>query len=112
MERAEEMPRVLQRRCTERVEAMTERTHLTQKQVAERLIVSAEHVGDLIRAGLLRASNVGLGSRPQWRISLVDLDAFLAARINKPIEPVELPKLQRLQRRRPIRPNGSIEEWV
>lgn len=91
---------------------MTERTHLTPKQVAERLGVSPEHVGDLIRSCRIRASNVGLGRRPQWRISLVDLEAFLGDRINKPIEPIEPPKIQRRQRRRQIRQNESIEEWV
>jgi excisionase family DNA binding protein len=60
-----------------------ERTHVGPAEVARRLGVSSEHVGDLIRAGLLRASNVGLGKRPQWRIALEDLDAFLTARANR-----------------------------
>lgn len=59
-------------------------THVGTVEVGRRLGVSSEHVGDLIRAGLLRASNVGLGRRPQWRIALVDLEAFLAARANQP----------------------------
>jgi excisionase family DNA binding protein len=60
-----------------------DQTHVGPVEVGRRLGVSAEHVGDLIRAGLLRASNVGLGRRPQWRISLTDLDAFLAGRVNQ-----------------------------
>jgi excisionase family DNA binding protein len=58
------------------------RTHVGPVEVARRLGVSAEHVGDLIRAGLLRASNVGLGRRAQWRVAIADLEAFLVARTN------------------------------
>jgi len=59
------------------------RTHVGTKEVARRLGVSAEHVGDLIRAGLLRASNVGLGRRAQWRVAIADLDSFLSERTNQ-----------------------------
>lgn len=54
---------------------------LTIRDVAERLNVSQEVVLTHVRAGRLKAANVGLGSaRPRWRISEDDLDAFLASR--------------------------------
>ena len=60
-----------------------QRTHVGVGDVARRLGVSAEHVGALIRAGLLRASNVGLGRRAQWRVAITDLESFLLQRANQ-----------------------------
>ncbi len=61
---------------------MNERTHMGPREVAERLGLSVDHVLGLIRSGVLRASNVGVGRRPRWRVALVDLMAFLDQRAN------------------------------
>jgi excisionase family DNA binding protein len=54
---------------------------LTVPQTAELLGVGGNQVLALIRAGKLRASNVGLGaSKPRWRIDPEDVGRFLAAR--------------------------------
>jgi excisionase family DNA binding protein len=52
--------------------------HLTTAEVADRLNVSRTQVVALIRAKKLRAIDVGVGSRPEYRIAPADLDAFLA----------------------------------
>jgi excisionase family DNA binding protein len=64
------------------VTVMNERTHVGPREVAERLGLSVDHVLGLIRSGVLRASNVGVGRRPRWRVALVDLVAFLDQRAN------------------------------
>lgn len=42
--------------------------YLTSAQVADRLGCEQSHVATLIRAGQLRAINIGSGSRPEYRI--------------------------------------------
>src|SRR6185312_4386371 len=54
-------------------------------QVAEALSIDAEAVIRHVRAGRLRAVNVGLGTqRPRYRISTEALDEFLDARQVRP----------------------------
>lgn len=60
---------------------------LTVADVAARLVVNDEIVLTHIRAGRLRAINVGLGTqRPRWRISPEALDEFIAARTATPCQ--------------------------
>jgi len=68
--------------------AQTDRL-LTVADAAERLGIAVAVVLAHIRAGRLRASNVGLGSvRPRWRIRGEDLEEFLAARqVARPVAP-------------------------
>ena len=59
----------------------SERTALTPPQVARQLGVDAATVIGWIRAGQLKASNVGKGgSRPRYRIQQKELDAFMKSR--------------------------------
>lgn len=45
--------------------------------VAAMLGCSRGHVLDRVRAGALQAINIGLGSRPEYRISKATVEAFL-----------------------------------
>lgn len=48
------------------------------KRIGGKKPVSTAHVLRLIKAGLLRARNVGIpGKRPEWRVDPVSLDKFL-----------------------------------
>jgi excisionase family DNA binding protein len=57
-------------------------THLTTRQVADRLgLADTDAVLAWIAAGQLAAVNVSAGpGRPTWRIAATDLDTFLAGR--------------------------------
>ena len=55
---------------------------LTPTDVANRLQVNERTVTQWLRKGLLR----GYKFRNQWRIVAKDLDAFLEAGVNKPLE--------------------------
>lgn len=56
---------------------------LTVREVADRLQYGINKVYQLIEAGELPASNLSSGSvRPNWRVSVNDLDRFLAERKN------------------------------
>ena len=54
--------------------------YVTIKQAAGRLCVSESHVRRLVASGDLRASNLGLGKVPAWRIDCEDLKAFARRR--------------------------------
>jgi excisionase family DNA binding protein len=74
---------------------------LTINDVAERLSISYDAVLTHIRAGRLKAANVGQGwSRPRWRIEESDLAAFLATRSNP------APVQASARKRRQITPPG------
>jgi len=101
-----------------------ERTHITPKEVAQRLGVSVERVLAFIADGGLRAANVGRGRRPRWLVALEDLDAWLRSRSTRaagsvlPVaDPVAMGAVRR-ERRRVRAANaadGSKEgrrEWV
>jgi len=60
---------------------------LTAAQAARTLGVRKQSVLGWIRTGELKASNVGRGYQPRWRIKRVDLDAFLAGRNPTPRQP-------------------------
>ena len=75
------------------------KAYLTVLQVADRLAVRPAQVIRLIRAGLLPATNVGLGTRkPRLRISEAALGDFLVARQVQPA-----PRLERRRRQRPAK---------
>lgn len=58
-------------------------TNLTVKEVATKLQYGINKVYKLIEDGELPASNLSSGSvRPNWRVSVNDLDKFLAERKN------------------------------
>ena len=60
-------------------------TPLTPPQIAEQLSVKADTVRAWIAAGELRAFSVGEETgRKRWRVWLVDLEAFIARRANRP----------------------------
>ena len=50
---------------------------LTPRQVALRLHCCREHVLGLVRAGRLPGLNIGLATRPVWRVPLVSFEQFL-----------------------------------
>jgi excisionase family DNA binding protein len=52
---------------------------LTIKEVAECLVVSDDHVRNLIESRRLTAINVGVGVRRVWRVSEEALEAFIMA---------------------------------
>lgn len=54
--------------------------YLTTTDVAEKLSVSRSQVVALIRAGKMAAIDVGVGTRPEYRVAPDALDAFLASR--------------------------------
>lgn len=54
----------------------------TPPEVARRLGVNCDKVRGWIRAGELKATNVGDQSRPLWRICPAELRAFLNRRSN------------------------------
>ena len=63
---------------------MTQITHLTPREICERLGIGMEPVLAWIHRGELRAANVSNSpSRPRWRIAIGDLQAFLDARSNQ-----------------------------
>lgn len=54
-------------------------------EVSERLGISPDAVATHIRAGRLKGVNVGNGSqRPRWKVSIDDLEEFVAARTTAP----------------------------
>ena len=65
---------------------------LTVLEVAKSLRIDPGKVRAFIAAGRLRAINVGLGTRPRWRIRLEDLQAFERS--------LEARPAQRIDRRR------------
>ncbi len=74
----------------------------TPPLAAKLLVVNVGKILDWIANGELRASNVGNGSRPRWRIMPDDLQAFLDRRAAKP------PTAKSTRRRRK-QPAGVIE---
>ena len=69
----------------------TSRTVLTPPQVAEQLGVSRETVLGWIRAGQLRAANVGKRSRPRFKIDPDALAEFQAKRApERPLTPLKI----------------------
>lgn len=67
--------------CVAAVDCKAEKPDaLNAAQVAKTLAVRKQKVLDWIRSGELRASNVGSGYQPRWRITRADLDVFLAGR--------------------------------
>jgi excisionase family DNA binding protein len=99
-----------------------ERTHITPKEVAQRLGVSVERVLAFIADGALRAANVGRGRRPRWLVALDDLDAWLRSRSTRAelpvVDPVAMGAVRRARRRRAansVTADGAEEgrrEWV
>jgi excisionase family DNA binding protein len=57
--------------------------YLTPPQAGRLLGVNADRVVGWIKSGKLRASNVSDKTRPRWRISPADLQAYLTARSNQ-----------------------------
>ncbi len=55
---------------------------LTPADVANRLQVKERTVTEWLRTGVLRGYKIGKG----WRTAAKDLDAFLEAGVNKPLE--------------------------
>ena len=53
---------------------------LSVKQVAEELETRPEWVRRMIRSGEIKASNIGKGTRPVYRIRKTTLDAFIEER--------------------------------
>lgn len=49
---------------------------LTPRQVATRLGISVDQVYRLIESKKLPAKNVGVGTRPRWRVDESDLEGF------------------------------------
>jgi len=49
---------------------------LTVAQVAQRWVVTEQHVVNLIDGGDLAATNIGAGERKYWRIRIEDVEAF------------------------------------
>lgn len=60
--------------------AVAQYTYLRTQDVADRLGISRAHVIDLIAHGQLKAINVGLGRRPEYRVSAEALDQFVERR--------------------------------
>lgn len=54
--------------------------YLTLPQVAKRLQVSLRTVQRMVETKRLRATNVGLGERPRWRVRAEVLQRYLDAR--------------------------------
>ncbi len=50
---------------------------LITKEVAEVLRLGIDETRDLIKAGKLRATNIGLGRRPTYRVLKSDVIAYL-----------------------------------
>lgn len=95
----------------------------TPPQVAARYGIKADRVRRWILNGQLRAVNVSDRTRPRWKISPADLEAFEQARSNLP-KHLQTPELDALERcranlpprpqRRPRRrtaPRGPVHEW-
>ena len=61
-----------------------ERVSLTPPELAKRYGIHPDKIRLWINWGELRASNLATkpGGRPQWRVKLVDWEAFLARRSN------------------------------
>ncbi len=76
-------------------------THFSPRQIAERWMCSVDYVLARIRAGELKASNLGSAMRPKWRISTKDEQAFLDDRSN-----TEPPTITPKRCRKPAK------EWV
>lgn len=76
-----------------------ERTHLTPPQAAARLGIAPESVLEFIRRGELRAANLGRATRPRWRISVCDLQAFLDSRGNQKAAPKRGPRPPKPERK-------------
>lgn len=73
----------------------TETAYLTVAQAADHLGIGEDAIIGHIRAGRLRAANVGLGTRrPRWRITAEALDAFVESRTSTPM-PVKRPQRKR-----------------
>ena len=68
---------------------------LTPPEIAELLRVNPDKVRGWIADGHLRAVNISDGSRPRYRVSQDDLDAFLAVRSTTK------PPKRKQERRRP-----------
>ncbi len=86
------------------IDAMSEtRLMLSTVEVARRLGVSLDTVRRLIAYGHLAAVNVGTRTRPRWRVSVADLDAFKQRR-----ETARPPATPRRQARRA----APIRRWV
>jgi hypothetical protein len=67
-----------------------QRIFLTPPQLARRWGCATDKVYHFIRTGELRASNLATrlgGKMARWRIALVDIELFEAARSNKPQPP-------------------------
>lgn len=58
---------------------MTDKKHLTVREVAAELGVSPAHAHKLVTKGRILAVDVGVGGKAIWRISREDLDQYLAA---------------------------------
>jgi excisionase family DNA binding protein len=60
---------------------------VTTTQAAAMLSIAVDKVLDWVHTGQLAAVDVSThrGGRPRWRISLVDLESFLATRRTSPI---------------------------
>ncbi len=62
--------------------------YLSVPEVAALLVVSDTHVIRLIKTGRLRGVNVGTGAKnPRFRVSQVDLQAFLDGNTPTPLAP-------------------------
>ena len=71
--------------------------YITVADCAQKLACDPSSILSLIRSGALRASDISLpgSSKRRWRISVADLETFLAARQHT---------ARQRQRRRPRRP--------
>lgn len=63
---------------------------LTVDQVAEMLTCSRRHVGRMIEAGRLPATDIGLGTRKEWRIALEAVET-----LQNGTAPIKQPKRKR-----------------
>jgi len=77
---------------------------ITPPKLAKLLGVNSNKVRGWIESGELRAVNLGNATRPRWRISQDELDAFVLRRTSGP-------KPESISRRRRRVPSGSVIQF-
>lgn len=83
----------------------TQERYQTPPMVARTLGVTVGKVLEWVRSGKLRAVNLSEGSsRPRWKISPSDLEAFLATKSNQS----QNPEPKRARREIPL----PVRKWV
>jgi hypothetical protein len=80
----------------------TTQKYLTPPAVGRMLGVNADKVVAWINSGKLRATNESDKTRPRWRVSPADLQAFMTARSNQSTKAATLKR----------RSNKPARQWV